>query len=294
MRKILRRFLIQRRLLKSSRALQASHDLSKRFGGAVLDYNQKMEQERTRLRNKVEALCHQAVSDSGHAEATLYLTLIYFSSIGAHMVEKADRWLKSWGGGLIESGFREIGLSYIQHAEEEVGHDNWHRRDVKVLAEMFQEKFGHNLEVSQLLLRGRVDCVKRYEELCEEEVSGPLSYRSLGVLYETEIMALDLAPKFIGFCVGELGFEVLKGLGFLNGHMESDIDHIRDNVIQMHEFLKRRPDSLNELVDAGQKTVSIFEEYFEACLEMAQNHISELNRSTRGLESPESRAAASG
>lgn len=288
--KFLRRMIIHFKLAKQKKALRESQATLYKHGESIVEYDKKMTAHRKTMHSEINSL-YEKLDRFENKEAMIYLVLLYFSSIGAKMVEKAEEWLTSWGDEFTRQGFREIGEDYIHHAKEEVGHDQWHKNDVKALAKMFEEKFGHKIDVQEILKKGNTPCVAHYTELSENTVSKEKVYLSLAELFETEIMALDLAPDFIAYCVAEAGFEVLKGLGFLKGHVAADVDHIEDNVIQMSAFLKERPETVDDLVSTGKETIEIYTAYFNELFDLAQGHYKSLYDEQGAAQQHEKQAA---
>ncbi|USN47834.1 MAG: hypothetical protein H6626_01710 [Pseudobdellovibrionaceae bacterium] len=268
--KYVRQFIINRKLRPTRQALQNSLNLVFEIKGPVLDYHNEMQVKREELRHLFDSLVGRLSHQGERREELIYLSLIYFSSIGRFMVKKAPEWLESWGEGFKAIGFQEISKSYIEHAKEEVGHDKWHERDVKALVQMYNEKFNKNLQVQEVLAAGNRPCIEAYTRLSEVTTGGELCYLSLAELYETEVMALDLAPAFISYCVKEVGFEVLKGLKFLNGHVVADVEHIKENIVQMDHYLKTNPDKVAQLKSVGEETIDVYADYFSDILNLAE------------------------
>ena len=267
----LRRMLIGQKLRKVRRALRGSQELASALGGGVALYNELMQPQRSRLRGSVDGLyARLGAMPPADRRLALHLYLLYFSAIGARMVARADAWLRDWGADFKSLGLNGIGDELVRHAAEEAGHDRWHRNDVASLSARIEAEFGLRLAPADALQEAAgAACLKEYYTLCESVARGADVPLCLAVLYETEIMALDLAPEFIGYCVGELGFGVLGSLSFLKGHVVSDIEHIKDNVHQMDAYLKARPQDVERIVQAGAVTARVYAGYFGQALDHA-------------------------
>jgi hypothetical protein len=187
------------------------------------------------------------------------------------MVTPAHEWLSRWGEGFIRLKFEEIGRHLIEHAKEEIGHDRWHRNDVKFLVSHYNKKFNANLDVETILRQGNASCVRRYEAAFRTTIESDSEHMALGMLYETELMTFTLAPELIGYCVRELGLEIMRGLSFLRGHIVSDVGHVQENAEQLQEVLETNPspEKLAEIVRLGEETVNVYIDYFEQVAEMA-------------------------
>lgn len=273
--KMIRYGLIDFKMRKTRAALERGAATLKTSIPEVIKYDQALRPHRDRLAQTVRDLILRIDGYGAQRDQMIYLTLISFSSIGAKMVESAEYWLRTWSGQLLAQGYNELGESYRHHADEEVGHDVWHRRDVGALAEMYRSRFGGRINTDKVLNMGNSPCVGAYRHLSESEISGPSTILSLAELYETEIMALELAPNFIRYCVGELGFGILKGLGFLRGHVIADADHIRENIEQLNTLLANEPQRLHELIEVGIQTNQIYADYFKELVAMADQLLRE-------------------
>ncbi|MCB0390848.1 MAG: hypothetical protein KDD58_06150 [Bdellovibrionales bacterium] len=270
LQKFIRQWIINYRLKPTRQALKSSQNKVYQIKGPVLAYNQKMVDKRKHLKKTFDSLVDRLHKHTKSRDEFIYLTLIYFSSIGRYMVKKAPDWLNNWGLEFEKLGYSDIAENYIEHAKEEMGHDKWHKMDVQNLIKIYNEKFNRSLNVDNILNEGNRNCVKTYTTLSEQVTGGKNCYLSLAELYETEIMAMDLAPNFIAYCVKEVGFDVLKGLKFLNGHVVADVEHIEDNIVQMDRFLKSNPDKVDDLVTIGNSTIDIYIDYFTDALDLAE------------------------
>lgn len=273
--KFVRHLIVSRKTREMHRILNDSQDLARQIGGPVHDYNLRMAPHREYMQQRISAF-YTRLENNPKCEELIHLFLIHFSSIGSHMVKKANVWLTTWGEAMNTLGFREIGEDFKHHALEEVGHDQWHRNDVKRLAQVYRKKYGRALNPERIIKNAEsADCVRDYYQLSENVITGKDSYLCLAELYETEVMALNLAPDFIGYCVAELGFQILKCLSFLRGHMVSDVDHIRDNIKQMDLYLKNNVHRLPELEAIGRRTIDIYIRYFEQALSLAERQLNQ-------------------
>lgn len=268
--KLFRRVLVGVKLRKMQKAVETGQREVAQRSHLVREYNERMRAKRAELEQRVKALYLQIDS-----EEMVELYLIYFSAVGSKMVAPADSWLTRWGNGLKRLGFESIGAHIVEHAKEEIGHDRWHENDVKFLVSHFNKKYGASLNVTEILNQGNSACVRRYQEAYDSTVQGDTEYQAFGLLYETELMTFTLAPKFIGFCVQELGFEIMRGLSFLRGHMVSDVGHVKENAEQLEEILNgtspsQQQQRLLEIIRVGEETVNVYIDYFEQVFQLAK------------------------
>lgn len=265
--KYCRGYLVNRKLQTINRSIQATQaeEISKHAG--LKKYDSLMRAKREELYQRVHHLYAQVDS-----EQLTELFLIYFSAIGAKMVEPAPVWLNQWGRGFKKIGFEKLGSDLIAHAHDEEGHHIWHQNDVRFLVSHFNQKYGAGLDVPSILQEGAVACVQHYTDAFDYARKPGNEHSAIGMLYETELMTFTLGPQFIGFCVQELGFGILKGLSFLRGHMASDIGHVKENIEQLKELLNGLPreDAMEQMIEMGQKTVDVYIEYFETAMQLAK------------------------
>ena len=278
--KYIRRFLIQLKMRKLKRIVEKSQQISMDKSEWVRKYNELLQPKRDELNHRVNQLYRQLDSNR-----LIELYLIYFSSVGAEMVKHADVWLTNWGHGLKKAGFEKLGNHLIEHAKEETGHDRWHQNDVKYLVTYYNKKYGTSLQVSEILAQGNINCVQRYTKAYGEVLKSHKLYGSVGMLYETEIMTFTLAPQLIGYCVQELGFEIMRGLSFLRGHIVSDVGHVQENAEQLHEVLEAdgTKEVLQEIVKYGEETVDIYIDYFEEVMKLAKASLRSQNARSEAL-----------
>lgn len=270
--KIIRRILINRRYQANLSKLNKMQEAVVSRSESLTIYNDKMLAARKAMEAEIAKLYLDIRS-----EQEILLYLIYFSAIGAKMVKPAPDWLRAWGAHMKSIGFAEIGEEISHHADEEVGHDKWHERDVKYLVGIYNKRYPKKLDVSTVLAQGASGCVQDYVNAFEKTNAPQTSYAALGMLYETELMTFTLAPKFIGYCVQELGFGVLKGMSFLQGHMVSDIEHVNENMRQMREVLDARTEAetLRGIVNCGEETIQVYRKYFRQTLELVKKELQE-------------------
>lgn len=272
-----RHLLMGFKVNQMKKPFRQSQHLARKLGGGVFEYNHLMRGHRKNMQNKIDELYNRIERDPRRKE-WLLLYLIYFSAIGAHMVEKADRWLNTWADSMRGLGFPEIADSYLQLAPKEANHHQWHREDVHKLCQIYKDKFGRELNVETIFEKAKVACVERYYEFSEKIVEDEKVYLSLAELYETEIMALYHAPELIGYCLAELGPEMMNDLGFFRDHTGTDIERIRGDITQINDYLTKQPNHLAQLENAGRATIDFYLEYFNEAVELAWRELQTSSR----------------
>ena len=262
--KAIRSALVRLKLRKTEARLRKSRQAIDELGGPVLEYERLIAPKRKELGEQIDQLYQ------GLTCRKLHLFLIFYSSIGAKMVAKASDWTARWGRWMTERGQTELGAAMTEHASEEVGHDQWHTNDVRTLTLLYERRYGETLNLKRIMSLGSVPCVARYTDLNEGLAIAAEPGRCYGLLSETENLAYFAAPRFIGHCATELGFEIMKGMTFIRGHFASDVHHIRENIEQMHTYLTRNPESLGAMVAAGEATIDVYINYLHTAMELAR------------------------
>jgi hypothetical protein len=273
-KKFFRRLLVNQKYKANLSKLKKMQDQVVQSSPSLVAYNDKMKPFRQEMEGEINHLYTRIKS-----EQEIMLYLIFFSSIGAKMVKPAPDWLRTWGAKIKNEGFAKIGEEITGHADEEVGHDKWHERDVKYLVGIYNQRFAKKLNVEDVLRKGAASCVNEYVNAFERSCAPNRSCTALGMLYETELMTFTLAPQFIGYCVQELGFGALKGMSFLQGHLVSDIEHVNENMRQMQEILDKQtdPEMFNNIVQCGYETIQVYRSYFRQTMELVSRELNSEN-----------------
>lgn len=266
--KMWRRFLVNLKLNKFSKQVAQIQQHAMIANPDVKQYNLKMQTVRDRLDQHITDL-YQKLND----EQLVELFLIYFSAVGTHMVASIPEWTENLANRFAEKRLDHLAKHLRQHAKEEVGHINWHRSDVRFLVAHYNQKYGTSLDANAIFAEGNQPCVKRYFDTYSLAMRDNMIHQSMGMFYETELMAFTQAPHFVGFCVQELGFKIMKGLSFLQGHMVADIKHVQENTENMQEVLNNSTEKereLKEMVQLGQETIEVYVDYFNQVMNLAE------------------------
>ena len=263
--KWLRKKIIQRKLLALELQLKSYKQLVHASGLLMIEYDRKISKKRTELHIRMDRLYRQASGE------VLFRFLIHFSAIGFHMTHGIPEWFRNAGKACLANGFKAAGKDLIHHADEEDGHHLWFESDLKNLLQMRHKQTGGPSDSAEILRHARAACVENYVSLHEGVINSPHPFAWLALKYEIELLSLDLGPRFIGKCVEELGFGILKCLSFVNKHTLADIDHIKSDINGLKEILDERPDALDLMVRIGENSIEAYARFFEEAFARAEN-----------------------
>jgi hypothetical protein len=239
------------------------------------------------LRNEYERRLTQARNDFGERKSVsmildtrldadlLHIFLLYFSALGVGMTEPVESWIKRAGERCHEIGLSEIGSALIGHARQEAGHHRLMIDDVHILAGHWNRRRGvRPLDSQALLSRSLPPPVTQYRTLHERVIEGPAPFAQVAIEYEIEALSVRYGPALLGQCQRLLPKEALTGLSFLAEHVAIDTGHTQFNQRQLERLLDERPESLQDLIDAGVAALNAYGDFMDACLSAANNFLS--------------------
>lgn len=262
--KWMRKKLVDRRLQALELQLKSYKDLVHSCGPLMVEYERRISGKRAELHARMNRLYRDASPD------VLFRFLVHFSAIGYHMTHGIPQWFRNAGQACLAKGFTVAGQDLIHHADEEDGHHLWFESDLKSLLRMHQKRAGTLLGHEAILQSSRADCVDNYVRLHEGVIHSEQPFAWLALKYEIELLSLDLGPRFIGKCVEELGFEILKCLSFVNKHTMADIDHIKSDIEGLKQILEARPDAIDTMVRTGEESIEAYARFFEEAFARAR------------------------
>jgi hypothetical protein len=233
-------------------------------GPEMQAYDKKLALKRKELVDRVAPLYKAASPD------VLSLFLIQFSAIGTQMTSGVPGWFRRIGQACVDKGFEKIGKEILEHSQEEDDHSLWFEKDLQLMVDWQKRKKHRYFNAERILKDSRASCVQKYSDLHENLIRSPMPLAWLALKYEIELLSLELGPQFISQCVSELGFGILKGLSFVSQHAVADVTHIRDDLEQLTHVLDAHPQSLQDLVAAGEHAIEIYALYFEEAFRRAK------------------------
>lgn len=205
----------------------------------------------------------------------LHIFLVYFSALGVGMTEPVEYWIKRAGERCHEIGLSEIGSALIRHARQEAGHHRLMIDDVHILVRHWNQRRGvRPLDSQALLSRSLPLPVTQYRSLHQSVIDGPAPFAQVAIEYEIEALSVRYGPALLGQCHRLLPKEALTGLSFLAEHVAIDTGHTQFNERQLERLLDERPQSLQDLIDAGVAALNAYGDFMDACLSAANNFLS--------------------
>ena len=202
----------------------------------------------------------------------LHIFLVYFSALGVGMTEPVESWIKRAGERCREIGLSEIGSALIRHAGQEAGHHRLMIDDVHILARNWNQRRGvRPLDSQALLSRSLPPAVTQYRSLHQRVIDGPAPFAQVAIEYEIEALSVRYGPALLCQCKQLLPKEASTGLSFLAEHVALDTGHTQFNERQLERLLDERPQSLQDLIDAGVAALNAYGDFIDACLSAANN-----------------------
>lgn len=202
--------------------------------------------------------------------ALLELFFIYFNALGVNMTEPVESWIYRAGLRCQEIGMTELGRALKLHAQHEANHHLMMMEDSIVLINQWNRNHTLLLNVDQLLAHPRTLGINMYCQLHEEIIASDAPFGQLAIEYEIEMLSVRYGTQLLNKCAQVLGSSFLKGLSFLQDHVELDVAHTTFNRNQLKLFLKQYPDCVSALVNAGTKALEAYATFLKNCFELAQ------------------------
>jgi demethylmenaquinone methyltransferase/2-methoxy-6-polyprenyl-1,4-benzoquinol methylase len=210
------------------------------------------------------------LQDPGIDSVLFELFLIHFTAVGVAMTEPVEDWIRRAGERCDRLGMADLGRALRRHSAREAGHHVMLIEDARTLVDQWNSRRPYALDAEDIRGRWMTDGVKRYRGLHEESLAGAAPYVQVAIEYEIERVSVQFGPTFIERCANVLGPSMTAGLRFLRHHVSLDVGHTRFNRRQLDRLLRRRPDSLDALVSAGEAALHAYEMFLRDCLRLAE------------------------
>jgi N-acyl-L-homoserine lactone synthetase len=266
----------QRHITHKERALEATSTtpLSRRpnMSGLRSEYERRLTQARNDFGERKSV---SMILDTRLEADLLHIFLVYFSALGVGMTEPVESWIKRAGERCHEIGLSETGSALIRHAGQEAGHHRLMIDDVHILARHWNQKRGvRSLDSQALFSRSLPPAVTQYRNLHHRVIEGPAPFAQVAIEYEIEALSVRYGPALLCQCKRLLPEEASTGLSFLAEHVAIDTGHTQFNERQLDRLLDARPQSLEDLIDAGVAALNAYGDFLDACLSAANNFLS--------------------
>jgi hypothetical protein len=196
----------------------------------------------------------------------LELFLIRFCSLGVHMTEPVEGWIRRAGERCSELGFGRLGRALRLHAVHEANHHLMMIEDTRKLVERFNGRHEQKLDADSLLSGGPTLATDAYVQLHEDVICGPAPFCQIAIEFEIENLSVTLGPRLIEQCRRLLGPEILAGLSFLHEHVAIDVGHTLFNRAELERVLLEDPQRAERLGHAGSAALDAYASFLRECL----------------------------
>jgi hypothetical protein len=213
----------------------------------------------------VRTVCYDDIDSQ-----TLEAFLIYFSALGVGMTQPVGSWIRRAGARCGAVGLPVLARALAAHAQHEEGHHRLMESDTRHLVGLWNEQHEPKLDAGELLALDHTAGVAAYRALHEDIIAGSTPYGQLAIEYEIEMLSVDYAPLLIGRCIKTIGKDVLRGLSFLEDHVELDVGHTKFNRLQMSKLLEEHPGFLDGLVAGGSGALKAYAMFLDDCVTLAR------------------------
>jgi hypothetical protein len=211
----------------------------------------------------------QALLASDVEPMQLELFLVHFTALGVGMTEPVDGWIRRAGERCREIGLDELGRSLTMHAKHEAGHHLMMIEDTRQLVERWNARHAHPISADELLGLPPTPGVARYRELHETIIASDSPYCQLAIEYEIEMLSIVHGKPLIENCARRLGPDIVRGLSFLEEHIEVDAGHTKFNAAELARLLDRHPTFVQPLAAAGSDALDAYAMFLDDCVDSA-------------------------
>lgn len=195
--------------------------------------------------------------------------LIAYNASGVHMTEPVEGWIRRAGERCISVGLADIGRSLVSHARHEAGHHLMMINDTRHLVARWNARH-EPLDAERLLAAPPLVSAREYIKLHEDTIAGDTPFGQVAIEFEIERVSVSLLTIFVERWKRVLGPEIMRGLSFLEEHVEIDVGHTQLNEKIMDRLLKARPDAALTLGKIGSRALQIYIDFLDECLASAQ------------------------
>ena len=198
--------------------------------------------------------------------------LIEFCSMGVHMTEPVDRWIRAAGRRCCELGLERLGTALQRHADHEAGHHLMMINDTKALVDVWntgRRDGGAELDARQLLSRPPSPGCRAYIALHEETIASSTPWGQLAIEYEVERLSITAGPVLMANVAAVSGEQRVEMLSFLADHIALDEGHTVFNRRQLNDLLAQHPESAEDLGRCGSAALVAHAHFLSDCVEAA-------------------------
>lgn len=196
--------------------------------------------------------------------------LITYNASGVHMTEPVEGWIRRAGERCIAVGLPKIGRSLVIHARHEAGHQLMMIADTRHLVARWNDRREPRLDAERLLAAPPLRTAREYIKLHEDTIAGPMPFGQVAIEFEIERLSLSILSMFVERWKHVLGPEIIRGLSFLEEHVELDVGHTQLNEKMMERLLKARPEAAPALGKIGSEALTVYIAFLNECLASAR------------------------
>lgn len=199
---------------------------------------------------------------------------IVYNALGVRMTEHVESWIERAGRRCSELGYTALGETLRAHARHEAGHHLMMVTDARYLVAERNRRLGTSLSADELLSIQPTEGVRRYVDLHERTIAGASPFGQLAIEYEIERLSVELGGPVLARCTQALGNDVMRGLSFLQEHVEIDVGHTKLNALALGRFMAEFPESEDVLVQAGEAALDAYGAFVDDCFALAETMVS--------------------
>ena len=200
----------------------------------------------------------------------LMLFWINFCAQGYGMTEPVENWINRAGSKCKEQGYFDLGKQLCKHAIHEARHELMMVDDTHRLVDRWNKLYSPNLDAEILLKASYSEAVICYRDLHEDYIESETPYCQIAIEYEIENLSTTYGAELLKHTFEILGEDIKDALSFLDEHVRIDVAHTQFNKKVMSDFLSAYPDALKDLINAGEKALTIYGNFLKNCHEQAQ------------------------
>jgi hypothetical protein len=192
--------------------------------------------------------------------------LIMYNASGVYMTEPVEGWIRRAGERCVEIGLTDIGRSLIMHARHEADHHLMLIADTRHLVAGWNARHRPPLNADHLLAAPPLRATRDYIKLHEDTIAGDMPFGQIAIEFEIERISVTLFTRLVERWKCVLGPEIMRGLSFLEEHVELDVGHTQLNEKIMERLLGLRPEAAASLGKVGAAALEIYVAFMNECL----------------------------
>ena len=217
----------------------------------------------------VSTNAYRQLLDPGASPVFLDRFLIEFCSMGVHMTEPVERWIRAAGRRCSELGLQSLGEALDRHAEHEADHHLMMVDDTRALIAIWNGTSRARLVADELLERPPSPGCRAYIALHEETIVSFAPWGQLAIEYEIERLSITAGRALMSNVASVCGTDRIKSLSFLTDHIALDEGHTVFNRRQLNSLLAAHSDYAEDLVRSGSAALDAHAEFISDCVAAA-------------------------